>query len=276
MPTYAIGDVQGCYDELRRLLDKLNFDATRDTLWFVGDLVNRGPKSLQVLRFVKSLGERAIAVQGNHDLHTLAIAHGHSKLKRSDTVAELLGAEDSGELLEWLRHLPLLHHDQQSGYTMLHAGLPPQWNLADAQARAAEVEAVLRGDDFSEFLFHMYGDEPMRWTEDLQGWERLRFITNCFTRLRYCDTLGRLALQEKGPPGTQPHELLPWFDVPHRASRDMKIIFGHWSTLGESGDPNAIGLDSGCLWGGSLTALCLESGAFTRLDCPGWRKPGKE
>ena len=275
MSTYAIGDIQGCYTELQRLLEHINFDPASDTLWFVGDLVNRGPDSLAVLRFVKSLGKQAISVLGNHDLHTLAVAHGHLKYHRNDNIDDVLHAEDCDELMHWLRHLPLLHHDAELDFTMLHAGLPPQWNLATAQACAREVEAVLQGPDYVHFLEHMYGNEPASWDESLEGIERLRFITNCFSRLRYCDPQGKLALEEKGKPGKQPAGLLPWFDVPDRKSIDIRIVFGHWSTLGTVESDTVYAIDTGCLWGGTLTALRLEDCHAFSIDCPGARKPGK-
>jgi bis(5'-nucleosyl)-tetraphosphatase (symmetrical) len=273
MAIYAVGDVQGCYDELRALLERVRFDPACDRLWLTGDLVLRGPRSLQVLRFARALGERAVTVLGNHDLHLLAVAQG-VRQDRSADVAEVLAAPDRDELLEWLRTRPLLHHDAALGYTMLHAGLPPAWDLAQARACAGEVEAALRGPAYRELLAHMYGDGPDRWSEDLTGWERLRFIINCFTRLRYCDDSGRLALQEKGPPGSQPAPLRPWFAIPGRVSADLKIVFGHWSTLGPCSAPGVFPLDTGCLWGGALTALRLDGEPRrTSVDCTGYRAP---
>ncbi len=278
MAVYAIGDVQGCYDELRRLLDRLGFEPGRDRLWFAGDLVNRGPQSLAVLRFVIGLGEAAVTVLGNHDLHLVAAAHDRRRLHRKDTLAEILDAPDSAALIDWLRRRPLLHHDPALGYTLIHAGLPPQWDLATARACAAEVEAVLSGDDWGSFMAVMYGDRPDRWDEVLQGVDRLRFITNCFTRLRYCTPDGRLGLKYKGPPGSQPAPYRPWFEIPDRRSADLRILFGHWSTLGETDAPNVFPLDTGCLWGGRLTALRLDSEPpqRTRVDCPGARRPGED
>ncbi len=269
MTIYAIGDVQGCYAELLTLLRQIEFDPARDHLWFTGDLVNRGPQSLEVLRFVEGLGERAVTVLGNHDLHLLAVAcRKERKPHRLDTLNEVLAAPDREELLEWLRHRPLLHHDETSGFTLVHAGLPPQWNLAQARRCAKEVEAVLRHGDYANLFRHMYGDLPDCWQEELTGWDRLRFITNCLTRLRYCDRHGRLTLSEeaKGPPGTQAPELLPWYAVPNRASGGMKIIFGHWSTLrmsrAEMDLHQVYPLDTGCNWGGYLTALRLSDLRF--------------
>jgi bis(5'-nucleosyl)-tetraphosphatase (symmetrical) len=272
MAVYAIGDIQGCYRELLKLLETIGFDSECDRLWFTGDLVNRGPQSLEVLRFVKQLGNRAVTVLGNHDLHLLTLAHGVSrKPHKHDTLTSILAAPDREELLDWLRRRPCLYHDDTSGFTLIHAGLPPQWDLAKARQCALEVEAVLRGRDYREFLSTLYGDTPDCWSEDLQGWDRLRFIINCLTRLRYCDRSGRLALNEKGPPGTQAPGLLPWYEIPERASRDVKLIFGHWSTLRltlESVNKNKVyPLDTGCVWGGELTALRLSDLRFYSVGC---------
>lgn len=264
MAVYAIGDVQGCYDELLALLERIAFDPAADRLWFVGDLVNRGPQSLQALRFVQGLGHSAQCVLGNHDLHLLAVAAGHERCGRHDTFQDVLMAPDRDELLDWLRRLPLLHHDGATGFTMIHAGLPPQWDLAQARACAAEVEAVLRGPAYGEFLMQMYGDEPLIWSDALSGVARLRFITNCLTRLRFCDAEGRLALHEKGPPGSQPAPYLPWFEAPNRKSRDLNIVCGHWSALREYAAQGIHALDTGCVWGGRLSALRLDAGEQTQ------------
>lgn len=275
MAVFAVGDVQGCYDELQGLLAEIRFDPAHDRLWFTGDLVNRGPDSLEVLRFVRGLGERAVTVLGNHDLHLLAVAEGLGKPHRADTLQEILDAPDRDELLAWLRSRPLLHHDAALGYTLVHAGFAPQWDLAQAQLCAAELEAVLRGDDYRDFFRTMYGDQPDRWDENLKGWERLRFSVNCFTRLRYCTADGRLGLRHKGEPGTQPPECLPWFEVPSRKSRGLRIVFGHWSTLGLYQRDGVLALDTGCLWGGMLTAARLDGdGEIFSFDCPGHRRPG--
>ncbi|NNG12256.1 MAG: symmetrical bis(5'-nucleosyl)-tetraphosphatase [Halobacteria archaeon] len=267
MAVYAIGDIQGCFDELQALLARLDFDPTIDRLWFAGDLVNRGPKSLDTLRFVRELGAGAITVLGNHDLHLLAAAHG-SPLNRNDgSLHPILEAPDREELIDWLRRQPLLHHDATLGFTLVHAGLPPQWDLSLAQACAQEVETVLRGDRLAEFFEHMYGNKPKQWSSGLRGWERLRFIVNCFTRLRFCSEDGRLDLKSKGPPGSQPTGYRPWFEVAERASRDLNIIFGHWSTLGRCTAPGIYPIDSGCLWGGQLTALRIDT-APQRIDLP--------
>ncbi len=259
MAAYAIGDLQGCLDPLRRLLDRLDFDPARDQVWFCGDLVNRGPSSLETLRFVRGLGDSAVSVLGNHDLHLLAVAYDPARSPRGrDTLEPILDAPDRDDLLEWLRRRPLLHHDDVLGYTMVHAGLAPQWTLADARSAARELEAVLAGPAFIGFLRNMYGDRPDRWSPELTGMDRLRFIVNCFTRLRYCRADGRLDLDEKGPPDKASPELSPWFRVPGRRSRGLRIVFGHWSTLGEIDDDGVFALDTGCVWGGRLTALRLD------------------
>ena len=269
MPIYAIGDVQGCFDELQALLKQIGFRTGRDRLWFTGDLVNRGPKSLEVVRFVKSMAGDAVTVLGNHDLHLLAVAEGQDRYRYNDTFDDVLNAPDADGLLDWLRRRPLLHHDSKLGYTLIHAGLPPQWDLAEAEACAAEVEAVLRGRRYGEYFEQMYGNEPERWSDDLAGGERLRFITNCFTRLRYCDKDGRLALDEKGAPGSQRDGYLPWFAAPGRRSAGLSIVFGHWSTLGEPAEAGVYPLDTGCVWGGSLTALRLDGEPrWYRTPCP--------
>ncbi|HEX23187.1 MAG TPA: symmetrical bis(5'-nucleosyl)-tetraphosphatase, partial [Chromatiales bacterium] len=232
MAIYAIGDIQGCFDELQALLAMCRFDPAVDRLWFTGDLVNRGPDSLKVLRFVRGLGEGAITVLGNHDLHLLAVAEGLGKLHKPDTLQAILDAPDRDELLHWLRQQPLLYHDADLNAALVHAGLPPQWDLREARAYSVEVETVLRGDDYREFFTHMYGDKPRRWAMGLTGWDRLRFIVNCFTRLRFCRADGELCLKAKGEPGTQPAGCVPWFQAPGRRSTQTQIIFGHWSTLG--------------------------------------------
>ena len=270
MAVYAIGDVQGCYAPLQQLLERLRFDAARDRLWFTGDLVNRGPQSLEVLRFVKSLGERALCVLGNHDLHLLAVAAGAAKFKKRDTLEEILKAPDRNELLHWLRTRPLLHHDADLGCTLVHAGLLPPWDLGAAQRLAREAEAVLRGEQCVEFFHHMYGDLPDHWNENLRGHDRWRVIVNAFTRLRYCDLDGNMDLRPKGPPGSQPPDLLPWFQIPSRRSRGQKIVFGHWSALGLWQGDDVIGLDSGCLWGRTLSAAPVE---FFSVACPPGQSP---
>ncbi len=278
MAIYAIGDVQGCYDELQELLDLIKFDSTKDRLWFAGDLVNRGPKSLQVIRFVKSLANRAITVLGNHDLHLLALSQGNRSHYKRGKLDEILKAPDRDELIHWLRHQKMMYHHRDTDYTLLHAGLPPQWNIPSALRYARELETVLQGPLFHEYCQTMYGNEPDLWSDNLSGMERLRFITNCFTRLRYCTLEGRLAMKEKGPPGSQNSGVLPWFEVPGRASKSAKIIFGHWSTLGYQKLGNVWSIDTGCLWGGQLTALKIRKKKAPipfHLTCPGKLKAGK-
>ena len=278
MAVYAIGDIQGCHDQLVQLLRIINFRDDRDQLWFTGDLVNRGPKSLQTLRTIKSLGSNAIVVLGNHDLHLLATAYDHLKPGRKDTLDDILAAPDRDEILTWLRSLPLIHVDNKLGLSMVHAGLHPEWSLAEAQSLAREVESVLRSDKHLKFYKHMYGDKPRSWTDDLKGWPRLRFITNIFTRLRYCDESGKAMLNTKGAPGTQPKGLHPWFEIESRRSKNERIIFGHWSTLALLNGyeySNVYPLDTGCLWGGKLTALRIDEEPFTRtsVDCPESQHP---
>lgn len=267
MAVYVIGDIQGCFESLQRLLKKIEFDPSRDKVWFTGDLVNRGPKSLEVLRFIKSLDNSATTVLGNHDLHLLATSQKIGKPKNKDTLQEILDAPDKIELLEWLRHQPLFHYEDNFG--LFHAGLPPQWDLKMTKALASEAEEVLRGNKFDGFLKQMYGNMPDKWSNSLKGWDRIRFIVNCFTRLRYCDAKGRLALEEKGPPGSQSGAFTPWFQVPTRKTINTTLIFGHWSTLGFMDDYNCFGIDTGCLWGGGLTALRI-SGKTKKIsiNCP--------
>jgi len=253
---YAIGDLQGCVEELRTLLSRLKFSADRDRLWFVGDLVNRGPDSLAALRLVRDLGDNAVVVLGNHDLHLLAVACGVQRRRRSDTLDAVLAAPDRDALIEWLRLRPLAHLEGND--LMVHAGVVPQWTAARTLALAAEVSSALRRDPRALFE-HMYGDEPERWDEQLAGAERLRFIINVLTRLRLCTADGRVDISVKGPPPPPPSPLRPWFEHPQRASRDVRVIFGHWSALGLVERPGVLGLDSGCVWGGSLTAANLDS-----------------
>ncbi|SDX78493.1 bis(5'-nucleosyl)-tetraphosphatase (symmetrical) [Allochromatium warmingii] len=276
MSIYAIGDLQGCYAEFARLLDQLAFDPTTDQLWLAGDLVNRGPESLAVLRRVRALGAAATVVLGNHDLHLLAVAVGNAKHSKHSTVGAILRAPDRDELLDWLRRRPLLHHDSTLGVTLVHAGLAPQWDLAQAQACAHELECVLRADDYATFMHAMYGNEPTRWSATLSGLDRLRLITNALTRMRFCTADGALALKEKGEIGSQAPGLLPWFRVPERRTRNERIIFGHWSTLGYWSGENVWAIDSGCLWGGALTALRLDCDPFEpiQLPCAGYVRPG--
>jgi bis(5'-nucleosyl)-tetraphosphatase (symmetrical) len=256
MATYAIGDIQGCYSAFRRLLDKCRFDPARDRLWLVGDLVNRGPQSLAVLRFVKSFGARAVTVLGNHDLHLLMVAAGHVKPHRGDTLDAILRAPDRDELLDWLRRRPMMH--AAAGYAMVHAGLLPQWSIAQALKLAREVETALQSDGHDAFLRNMYGNQPDRWRDDLTGIERLRVITNVMTRLRVCTVDGKMEFAHKGKPVNLPRGYLPWFRVPRRRSRGTPVIFGHWAALGLYTESNVIGLDTGCVWGRELSALRLS------------------
>lgn len=268
MTTYAIGDIQGCYDDLQALLDTLKFDFRQDTLWITGDLVNRGPRSLEVLRFIKSLGECAVTVLGNHDLHLLAVAHGHEPPKKDDTLDPILEAPDRDELLHWLRTRPLLHYDDIRNVTLIHAGLAPQWTLQDAIQCAREVENELQGDDFNVFLSRMYGNQPDQWTTKLKRWDRLRFSVNCFTRLRYVNGDGLLKLKTKGAPGSQPEGCVPWFQASKRQTKKDKLLFGHWSTLGFYDADNVVGLDGGCIWGGKLIAVDVDVAISTQKTEP--------
>jgi len=273
MAVYAIGDVQGCFASLQHLLDRCHFDPAQDTLWFTGDLVNRGPQSLDVLRFVMSLPQ-AVTVLGNHDLHLLAVASGQAPARKRDTFEEILAAPDREALLAWLRSRPLLHHDPLLGLTLVHAGLLPQWDLDLARALASEAEHYIRLSDRNALFTHMYGDTPDHWDDALAGWARLRLVINGFTRLRYCDDSGRLDLRPKMKPGGQPPHLLPWFQIPGRRSASDRIVFGHWSTLGLYQGDNVVGIDSGCLWGGQLTAVTLaETLSFISVPCPPIHSP---
>ena len=277
MAIYAIGDLQGCYRDLRRLLERINFDPAADRLWFTGDLISRGPESLQCLRFVSSLGEAALSVLGNHDLHFLALAEGAVPKRINKPMdpglREILEADDAATLLHWLRHRPLAHHE--NGILLIHAGLAPQWNVELTLQLAAEAEAVLRGPDYREFFRNMYGDLPDCWDPGLAGHERIRFIVNCLTRLRCCDRQGRLLLAYKEPPAGLPESILPWFRVPGRASRGSRIVFGHWSTLGLAEEDGAQCLDSGCVWGGQLSAMRMDqSGTAVSVQCPAYQAPG--
>lgn len=265
MATYAIGDIQGCYDQLRRLLDKIAFDRERDSLWMVGDLVNRGPQSCAVVRFVKSLGGQAVTVLGNHDLALLVIAEGIKQPHRSDTFGDILAAPDRDELLYWLRHQKMMHATE--GYAMVHAGLLPQWTVKQALALAGEVEGALRTPDHREFLRRMYGNEPVRWRDDLAGFDRLRVITNAMTRMRLATADGVMDLAHNTGLDNLPPGFMPWYDVPGRASRDTPIIFGHWASLGLVVRPDVIALDSGCVWGRALSALRLEDRRISQCDC---------
>jgi bis(5'-nucleosyl)-tetraphosphatase (symmetrical) len=273
MSTYAIGDPQGCHASLLRLLDEVKFDPAADRLWLVGDLVNRGPDSLGVLRFVKSLGSAAICVLGNHDLHLLALAEGFGRAHKGDTLDAVLAAPDRDELLHWLRQRKLAW--REGDFLMVHAGVLPGWTVDDTLQRAAEAETMLQGAHYRDFFAQMYGNAPTAWDAGLQGIERLRVIVNAFTRLRYCTPAGEMEFHHKGAPGTQPAGWLPWFEVPGRQSMAATLVFGHWSTLGLVNRPGLIALDTGCLWGGKLTAVRLEDRQAFAVQCPQLQRPGR-
>ena len=273
MATYAIGDVQGCMHALQQLLDACGYDRTSDRLWFVGDLVNRGPDSLETLRLVKSLGAGAVTVLGNHDFHLLAVAAGLARKHRSDTLDEVLAAPDREELLTWLRQQPMLH--VEDNWVMVHAGLLPQWSVAQAQLLAQEVESALRGANWREFLAQLYGDKPDAWGEGLRGADRLRVIVNAMARMRFCTVDGTIELRTKGETAKAPPGYVPWFDAPGRASRDHTLVCGHWSTLGLKLRPDLLALDSGCVWGGSLSAVRLEDRRLFQVPCEQCQLPGE-
>ncbi len=275
MALYCIGDVQGCNAALGRLLERIDFSASRDTLFLLGDLVNRGPDSAGVLRRLMALDGAARCLLGNHDLHLLAVAHGVRKPHRNDTVADILSAPDRDSLLHWLRHqrLAMMHGD----VLMVHAGVLPEWRATDVLALAAEVEAVLQGPDLGDFLPQMYGNKPARWKHDLLGTDRLRVIINALTRLRFCDARGKMEFDAKEGADAAPPGFMPWFDVPGRHTADVTVAFGHWSTLGWLGRADVVALDSGCVWGGSLSALRLGSAGaheLIQVKCPQAMAPG--
>jgi bis(5'-nucleosyl)-tetraphosphatase (symmetrical) len=265
MATYAIGDVQGCFDELQALLEAFRFDRASDRLWFVGDLVNRGPASLATLRFVRGLGDGAVVVLGNHDLHLLALALDHVKGRKDDTLDEVLAAPDARDLLDWLRNRPMIH---VAGNTILvHAGLLPQWDIAKARSLAKEVETELRGPGYGAFLGTLYGSRPERWDDDLTGADRLRVVVNAMTRLRFCTPQGVMEFETKGETTQAPAGYLPWFDVPGRKSAGSIVVCGHWSALGLRVAPDLLALDSGCVWGGQLSAIRLEDRRLYQVPC---------
>lgn len=277
MAIYVVGDIQGCYDPLRHLLDKAGFSPARDQLWCVGDFINRGPKSLETLRFLKSLGKVFTGVLGNHDLHFLAAWSGMQKEGKFQTLQPLLDAPDCGELAEWLRGLPLAHRASvatESGVTdflMVHAGIAPGWSFAQTLARAGEVANALRQPDYRAYLKAMYGDEPAAFTEELRGHERLRVITNVLTRLRFCTAAGKLDMQHKDDAATAPPGYQPWFAFQQLAP-SQKILFGHWAMLdGKTGRADLIGLDTGCVWGRALTLLRLDDGRKFSVSCAATR-----
>lgn len=269
MATYAIGDVQGCFAQLEQLLAAIQFDLEKDTLWFTGDLVNRGSQSLAVLRFVKSLGDKQITVLGNHDLHLLAIAYGVSHSKRGDTLDDILSAPDRDELINWLRCRPLLHVDASLKFVMAHAGLAPAWNLELAARLGREVEMILQGNTPDTLLKNMYGNQPDSWSNDLTGPDRWRCIVNFFTRMRFCYADGRLDLSYKGEVQGRPEDLIPWYEMPRQCEESINIIFGHWAALDGQTQPPFYALDTGCVWGGCLTALRLEDKQRFSVSCNG-------
>lgn len=269
MATYAIGDVQGCFDELQQLLEKMGFGVKKDRLWFVGDLVNRGPKSLEVLRFVRALGDRAVTVLGNHDLHLVAQHEGFERGRKDDTFADVLGAREAKELVAWVRTRPMMHVEGE--HAMVHAGLLPHWTIEKASKLAREVEAALAARDYRDFLANMYGSTPDQWSESLTGWDRLRVIVNAMTRMRFCTRDGRMDFKAKGskpPPGH-----VAWFEARPKSEK-ATILCGHWSALGLKLTGRLAALDSGCVWGGSLTALRLEDRALYQVPCRGYQAAG--
>jgi bis(5'-nucleosyl)-tetraphosphatase (symmetrical) len=267
MARWAIGDVQGCSVELEELLALLRFNSDRDRLWFVGDLVNRGPQSLQVLRLVRSLDANAVCVLGNHDLHLLAVALVGARLRRHDTIQDVLAAPDRDPLLEWLLQRPLAYQDPAHPELLVHAGLVPQWTVQEALQLAAEVQQALRSDA-TRLLSRLYGDKPDHWQPTLSGTARLRFAINVCTRLRFCDHAGRIDFEQKGPPDSAPSPWIPWYRVAHRASRGARIVFGHWSALGLHDADGVLGLDTGCVWGGRLTAVNLDAPQAAPVSVP--------
>jgi bis(5'-nucleosyl)-tetraphosphatase (symmetrical) len=274
---HAIGDVQGCYEELRALVTRLKFSPDRDRLWFVGDLVNRGPRSLEVLRYVRSLGDNAVVVLGNHDLHLLAVAFGKRRKRRSDTLDDILAAADREQLFEWLITRPLVHFDEANQDLLLHAGVVPQWSVETTCRLAGEVQSALRANPAAVFE-HMYADEPSSWSETLSGVDRVRFVINVLTRLRVCTADGQIDLRMKGKPEGAGVGYRPWFEVENRRTSAVRIVFGHWSALGLVLKPGLAGLDTGCVWGSSLTALELDGKGREPVSilCNGYQSPDGE
>lgn len=264
MADYAIGDIQGCYHSFQALLKSIAFQPKTDSLWLVGDLINRGSGSLEVLRWCYQHQQNIQTVLGNHDLHAIAVAHGIRKPHRSDTLQDIFDAPDGEVLLTWLRHQPLMVANET--YAMVHAGLLPQWTVSDALAFAKEVEVALQSKSYVDFLMHMYGNTPSAWHENLTGYDRLRVITNALTRLRVCTAEGVLDFNFKGELDDVPEGLVPWFDLPNRRSKGQSIIFGHWSALGLYQREDVYALDTGCLWGGKLTAMCLATQKITQVN----------
>ena len=265
MATYAIGDIQGCFDSFARLLTRCAFNPAKDRLWLVGDLVNRGPRSLETLRYVRNLGQAVTMVLGNHDLSLLMAAEGFGKRSKGDTFDQVLEAPDCQELLDWLRHQRMCFVEGE--YCLVHAGLLPQWSVNEAHALGTEVEMALRGPHWREFMANMWGSDPASWSSDLKGWARLRVVVNAMTRMRFCSAEGVMDFRVKGEAAKAPKGFMPWFQVPGRRSADKILITGHWSALGLKVLPNLLAIDSGCLWGGALTAIRLEDRAVFQVDC---------
>ncbi|HEX5394594.1 MAG TPA: symmetrical bis(5'-nucleosyl)-tetraphosphatase [Rhodocyclaceae bacterium] len=265
MATYAIGDIQGCFDALMQLLERVKFNKAQDRLWLVGDLVNRGPQSLEVLRYVRELGDRAVVVLGNHDLHLVMQSEGYGRANSEDTIQPVLDAPDCKELMSWLRSCPLVH--RENGHIMVHAGLLANWTAAQAEALSDEVRLALLAPNYKDFLANMWGSQPAAWRDDLEGWDRLRVIVNAMTRMRFCHVDGTMDFRSKGAPENAAEGCMPWFEVPGRKSADHVAVCGHWSALGLRLEHNLLALDSGCLWGGALTAVRLEDREVFQLPC---------
>ncbi|KZN13518.1 symmetrical bis(5'-nucleosyl)-tetraphosphatase [Marinomonas sp. TW1] len=268
MATYVIGDLQGCLEPLERLLKHIQYQPEHDQLWFAGDLINRGPESLDTLRFIKSLGEKTKVVLGNHDLHLLAVSYGHGTLKKGDTLTDILMASDRDDLMNWLRHQPLCHYDAELNVVMTHAGIPPCWTLEQTLELANEVEDKLQSDTVDEYFSAMYGNSPNKWQDDLVGLDRLRVITNYLTRMRFCNQNSKLDLKSKEGINTATKGFAPWFSYPSQVPEDCHIVFGHWAALeGKTQLKHIHALDTGCVWGGSLTALRLEDKERFSMPC---------
>ena len=261
MATYAVGDIQGCYAEFAALLDEVAFDERHDALWLLGDLINRGPDSLAVVERVMALGDRVTTVLGNHDLHFLAIWYGGHPVRSTDTFTDLVAAPEASAVAEWLRRQPFFHHDPSLGCAMVHAGLAPDWTFADAATLSDELMGVLQGPDFKAYFRDLYGDQPDKLNGDLTGMDRWRILTNCFTRMRLIDARGALNFSHKGALSEAPADCRPWYELTNGIPAEQRLLFGHWAALdGHTGQRNVIALDTGCVWGRSLTALCLENG----------------
>lgn len=260
MSIYVIGDIQGCYDPLQRLLEKIHFDPSTDQLWGVGDMVNRGPQNIEVLRLLKQLDHAFIGVLGNHDLHLLAVSKGYRELKNGDTIQDVLSAPDAEEILHWVQQLPLVHYDKTLNSMLVHAGIPPQWSVKSTLKHANEVHSVINSEQQDEYFSHMYGNKPNLWKKSLVGPERWRLITNYFTRMRFCETDGTLDLKAKYAPDQSPKHLMPWYQVPERKTANTNIFFGHWATLlGNADGENIYATDTGCVWGNVLSVVDIAN-----------------